>query len=82
MDNISSDEDVMPWTDFLHYWPFVLGNHQLLVDSQHKGQVMQSFDGFFDVNLDILFNKQMTGQLSEIPEHSCGIISMRAKFFC
>ena len=36
--------DVMTWTHFLNYWPFVWGIHQLLVDSPHKGSVMQSFD--------------------------------------
>ena len=33
---------------FLRYWPFVRGIHQSLVDSPHKGPVMQSFDVFFD----------------------------------
>ena len=31
----------MTWTYFPHYWPFVLGNHWLPVDSQHKGPVME-----------------------------------------
>ena len=35
-------DDIMTWRCFPHYWPFVQGIHQLLVDSQHKGPVMQS----------------------------------------
>ena len=31
-------DDVMKWKHFPHYWPFVLGIHQSLVNSQHKGQ--------------------------------------------
>ena len=38
----------MTWVCFLHYWPFVQGIHQLLVDSLHKWPVMQGF-GFFVV---------------------------------
>ena len=30
-------DDIMPWTDFLHYWPFVLGIHQLLWIPTTKG---------------------------------------------
>ena len=40
---------IMAWTDFVYYWPFVRGIHQLLVDSPHKGPVMQSFNIFFDI---------------------------------
>ena len=30
--------DVIKWKHFLHYWPFVLGIHQSLVNSMHWGQ--------------------------------------------
>ena len=40
---------------FPHYWPFVWGIHQWLVDSPYKRPVMQSFNDFFDVS----WNKQM-----------------------
>ena len=33
-------DEVMTWKRFRHYWPFVLGIHQSLVDSLHKGPVM------------------------------------------
>ena len=36
--------DYMTWKHFLHYWHFVRGIHQSLVDSRHKGSVMQHFD--------------------------------------
>ena len=31
-------DDVIKWKHFSHYWPFVRGIHQALVDSPHKGQ--------------------------------------------
>ena len=33
----------MTWKWFLHYWPFVRGIHQWLVDSLHKGPSISSF---------------------------------------
>ena len=39
-------DDVTVWKDFLHYWPFGRGIHHSLVDSLHKGPVMQSFHSF------------------------------------
>ena len=44
---------------FLHYWPFVRGIHQWLVDSPHKGPAMQSFGVSFDVSLNKLYNNQL-----------------------
>ena len=41
-----SYDDVMAWEDFQHYWPFVRWIHQWLVDSHHKGLVMQRFGIF------------------------------------
>ena len=37
------DDGIILSTLFPHYWPFVQGIHQLLVDSQHKGPVMQGW---------------------------------------
>ena len=38
-------DDIMTWKCCLHNWPFVRGIHQsLMVDSLHKGPVMQTFD--------------------------------------
>ena len=34
-------DDVKTWISSLHYWPFVRGIHQWLVDSPHKWPVMQ-----------------------------------------
>ena len=31
-------DDILKWKYFLHYWPFVRGIHQSLVDSPHKFQ--------------------------------------------
>ena len=49
------------WLCFPHCWPFVWGNHWLLVDSQHKGPVMLTCHGFFIVHLYKLLNKQLSG---------------------
>ena len=35
-------KNIVTWTHFPYYWPFVLGIHWLPVDSQHKGLVIQS----------------------------------------
>ena len=43
---IGGDYDIMPWKCF-HYQPFVMGN---LLDTPHKGPVMQLLDVFFDIN--------------------------------
>ena len=34
---IQNHHDAIIWNHFLHYWPFVKGIHQSLVDSPHKG---------------------------------------------
>ena len=39
------------------YWPFEWGISWLLVNSQHKEKVMQTFGVFFAVSLDKLLNK-------------------------
>ena len=58
--------------------PFVLalceGNTpELLVDSLHKGPVMQHFDVFCDVSLNKLLNKQSICQWFKTPQCSCDI---------
>ena len=54
----------MPWKWFLHHWPFVRGIHQLLVDSPHKGPVIQSIDVFFVVNPTCCWtNSEVAGDL-------------------
>ena len=45
----------------MHYWPFVQGIHQSLVDSQHKESVMEGFDVFFDGSLDDKLFKELNG---------------------
>ena len=41
-------DDIMTWVHHLQFWIFGLGIHQSVLDSTHKGQVMQMFDIFFD----------------------------------
>ena len=36
--SLINHDDVIKWKHFLHYWPFVQGIHQALVNSPHKGQ--------------------------------------------
>ena len=50
-------DDIMPWKHFLHYWLFVRGIHQSLVDSPHRGPVMHSIGVFFAINPNKLLNK-------------------------
>ena len=38
MTNMTSHDDVIKWKHFPHYWPFVRGIHQSLVNSPHKRQ--------------------------------------------
>ena len=47
-------DNVLTWKHFVHYWYFVCGIHQALVDSLHKGPVMKAFDVLFIVSLDKL----------------------------
>ena len=42
----------------------------LLVDSLHKGPVIQNFNDFFVVSLDKLLNKHLSGQWNKTPRHS------------
>ena len=37
---------------------FVLGSHLLTMDFQHKGSIMEGFDGFFVGSFDKILNKQ------------------------
>ena len=50
----SCQDDVMACKWFSHYWLFVIGIHRSLMDSPHKGPVIQSFDVFLVV---IVLNK-------------------------
>ena len=40
--------------ELMHYWPFVRGIHQLLVDSPHKGPVLQKVFPYYDITVTIL----------------------------
>ena len=51
-------DDVMTWKLCPHYWPFVRGIHQSLVDSSNKGPVMQTFGVFFVVCLNKLLDNR------------------------
>ena len=55
-------DDIIIWKCLPDYWPFVRGIHQSLVDSPHKGPVMQRFDVLFVVSLNNLplISKTMT----------------------
>ena len=54
--------DIMIWKRFQHYWPFVCGIHQSLVDSPHKGPVAWIFDVSFGVTLNKLLDKRTSGR--------------------
>ena len=51
-----------PWKHFSHYWSFMRGIlHWSLVDSPHKGPIMQSFD----VGMNTFMTKEMSCQWFE-----------------
>ena len=43
-----------------HYWLFLMGIHQWLLDFHHKGPVIRSLDVFFAVGLNKLLSKQLS----------------------
>ena len=53
-------DDAMTWKRFPYNWPFVKGIHQSLLYSPHKGSVMQSFNIFFVLILNMILNKNVT----------------------
>ena len=68
--------DVMTWKPFPQYWPLVGGIHWSLVDSPHKGPMMQSFDVFFDASMKKLLNQQLSCWWFEMPCSSCDFTIM------
>ena len=67
---------IMTWKWCSHYWPFVRGIYQSLVDSPYKRPVMWSFDIFFFVTLNKLLNKLSACQWFEIPWCSSDITNV------
>ena len=65
---------VLMWKSFLHYWPFVRGIHQWLVDSPHKWPIMHTYslDAFFIASLIKLLDKQFSWLWFETPWCSRG----------
>ena len=66
MSEMTHDE-VMKWTHFSQYWPFVREIHLSPVDSLYKGPMMQSFDISIDNSLCKLLNKQSRGRWIKTP---------------
>ena len=66
----SVQDDVIKWKHFPHYWPFVRGIHQSLVDSPHKGQWRGALMFLFDLCLDKQLSKQLRCWRFEMPLHS------------
>ena len=71
----------MTWKHFPYYWPFVRGTHQSLVDSPHKGPVMQSFDVSFVVSQIKLLNKLWSNRWFQMPWRSRLWLSLMIIFF-
>ena len=67
MENTGTHSDAMTRMRFLDYWPFGRRFHKWLVDSPHKGPVMQKFDVLFNFLLIKLLNKQLSYWWFEIP---------------
>ena len=68
-------DDVIMWTQFLHYWSFVRRIHWTVVGSPHKRPAMQSFDAFFDVRQNKLLNKPKLSVIWGALTH-CGLINI------
>ena len=51
-------DDVTSWEALPHYWPFVMRNHQSLVDSSHERAGNASLWCLFVVNPNKVLNKQ------------------------
>ena len=54
-----------------NYWPFVRGIHRSLVDSPHKGPVMQNIEVFFIITINKLLNIQLSCWWFETPYNLC-----------
>ena len=60
-------DDVIQWTHFPHYWPFVRGIHLLPVNSPHKGQWRGALMFSFHLCLNTGLGKQSWGWWFETP---------------
>ena len=63
-------DDVIEWKNFPRYWPFVIGNSPIPVNSPHKMPVTRSFGVFFDLRLNKRLSKQQWGWWIETPSWS------------
>ena len=64
-------DDVIKWKHFPHYWPFVWGIHQSLVNSLYKGQWRRSLMFSLICTLNKWLSKQSCGWWFETP--SCSL---------
>ena len=67
-------EVVMAWKCYLHYWPFVRGIHQSLVDSPHKEPVTRSL--MFPFMLAWAVNKQVNWDILTLNQCCCNVTSI------
>ena len=63
------NDDVMKWSHFLHYWPFVREIHRSPVYFPQR-PVTRRFDAFFDVRLNKRVSKHSRCRWFETPWHS------------
>ena len=69
-------DDVLRWKPFPYYWPFVRGIQWSLVESPHKGPIMQALRYLCCVGPHKLFNKQLNVRWFETTWRSCDVIVM------
>ena len=63
-------DDIMTWKCLLHYWPFVRGIHQSLVDSLHKRPVIQTSKSL------LLLMRTSCSTNSRVASDSCDVTAM------
>ena len=77
----SLQDEVITWKYSPHCWPFARIIHQSVVDSPYKGFVMQWFDVSFNITLNKLLNKQLSGRWIKISWCSLDVTVMLIPFF-
>ena len=63
-------DDVIKWTHFPRYWPFMRGIHRSPVNSPQKGKWRGALMFFFDLRLNKQLSKQSLGWWFETPSRS------------
>ena len=76
-------DDIIKWTHFPRYWPYVRGIHRSPVNSPHKGQWRGALMfSFICAWINCWINNRNTGDLRSRPAHYDVIIMSQKKHSC